>query len=69
MIGRSCVITSLEATPEFGQAQCQAEGAPLMLNVRAVEGVIPKGSQAEIVDYSAEQRVYFVRGQTIDIAQ
>jgi hypothetical protein len=65
MIGRSCVITSLEATPDFGQAQCQAEGAPLMLNVRAVEGVIPKGGQAEIVDYSAEQRVYFVRSQTV----
>ena len=65
MIGRSCVITSLEATPDFGQAQCQAEGAPLMLNVRAVEGAIPKGERAEIVDYSAEQRVYFVRSQSV----
>ncbi len=65
MIGRSCVITSLQATPDFGQAQCQAEGAPLMLNVRAVEGAIPKGERAEIVDYSAEQRVYFVRSQSV----
>lgn len=65
MIGRSCVITSLEATPEFGQAQCQAEGAPLMLNVRAVEGVISKGERVEIVDYSAEQHVYFVRSQSV----
>lgn len=64
MIGKTCVITTSEATPEFGQARYEAEGAPLMLNVRTVEGAISKGQIAQIVDYSHEQHLYYVRPQS-----
>lgn len=61
MIGRTCVITSSQATPEFGQARCESDGAPLMLNVRSMDEPIAKGETAEIVDYSQDQHLYYVR--------
>ncbi|REJ93117.1 MAG: hypothetical protein DWQ34_11655 [Planctomycetota bacterium] len=61
MIGRTCVITSSEATPEHGRASCQSDGAPLILNVRSMDGPIAKGETAEIVDYSQDQHLYYVR--------
>ncbi len=64
MIGQTCVITTSEATPEFGQARYEADGAPLMLNVRTAEGAITKGQIAQIVDYSDEQHIYYVRPQS-----
>ena len=64
LVGKTCVITTSEATPEFGQAQFEAEGAPLMLNVRVVDGAIPKGQIVQIVDYSHEKNLYYVRPQS-----
>jgi hypothetical protein len=61
LIGRFCEITTSEATAEFGQARYDTDGAPLLLNVRSVGAPVPKGLKAQIVDYSAEQHVYYVQ--------
>lgn len=62
LLGRTCVVTTVEATEEYGQAQCRAEGAPLLLNIKTTDGPHPKGTVVEIVDYEPRERVYFVRG-------
>lgn len=61
MIGRTCTVTTSEVTPTYGQASCSAEAAPLMIQVRTLEGSIENGQTAEIVDYSAADHVYYVR--------
>ena len=61
LIGKTCVITTSEATPQNGEAIFATGGAPLSLNVRAVEGTLNKGELAEIFDYSPEENIYFVK--------
>jgi len=61
LVGKTCVITTGEATPQNGEAQFATDGAPLSLNVRAVEGTLKKGELAEIFDYSPEENIYFVK--------
>ena len=61
LIGKTCVITTGEATPQNGEANFATGGAPLSLNVRAVEGTLEKGELAEIFDYSPEENIYFVK--------
>jgi len=60
LIGRQCMITTSEVTATFGQGQVQAEGAPLLLDIRTQEGSLPKGSHATIVGFDPEKNVYFV---------
>jgi len=61
LIGQTCVITTSEATAEFGQAEFNTEAAPLLLNVRTIDGSIAKGQLAEIVDMAAEKNIYLVK--------
>jgi hypothetical protein len=61
MIGRLCVITTSEATAEFGQARYDTDGAPLLINVRSTGAPVSRGVQAQIVDYSPEQHLYYVQ--------
>ena len=61
LLGRTCVVTTVEATEEFGQAQCHADGAPLLLNIKTVDGAHTKGALVEIVDYEPDDKVFFVR--------
>lgn len=66
LLGRTCVITTSEATPEFGYADCHVEdSSPLKLAVRTVAGSIPKGATARIVDYSPETSVYYVESADV----
>jgi len=61
LIGKSCVITTHEATDRVGQARVKNEGgAPLLLNVRSQDGKFGKGDEAQIKDFDAEKNVYFV---------
>lgn len=61
LIGRTVVITTSTATPEFGQARLDTgDGAPLLLNVRTPIGTIIQGREARIVDYDSETRLFFV---------
>ena len=67
MIGRTCVITTVEATDSFGQAKCQQDGAPLMLNVQTTGETVPQGTVVEIVDYASEGRTYIVRAASTEL--
>ncbi|MCA9153261.1 MAG: DUF1449 family protein [Pirellulaceae bacterium] len=58
LIGKECIVSTYEATMEFGQARYQTDGAPLLLNVRMEEGTLAKGDRAIIVNYDPNKRVY-----------
>ena len=61
LIGRTCVITTSEATPGFGWARIETGAAPLDLSVRTIGGTLARGEVAEICDYLAEHRAYLVK--------
>lgn len=59
-LGKVCTVL-LPATPErLGQASVRIDGAPLMLNVRALSGPIAKGETALVIDYDAQRRCYLI---------
>lgn len=60
LVGKSCRISTQEATSEYGQARFTTDAAPLILEVRTAGGRIPKGEEVQIVDYDAEKRVYLI---------
>ena len=60
LVGQECEISSLEATPEFGQVKYKTDGAPLLLNVRTDGEHLMKGTRVWITHYDAKQRVYIV---------
>lgn len=60
LVGTTCAITTSEVTETFGQAQHEAQGAPLLLNVRTTAEPLAKGDLAVIVAFDPHQRVYFV---------
>lgn len=60
ILGCTCEISSVEATPSFGQAKFRTEAAPLLLNVRTDGATIPKGTEVKIIDFLPEKRLYTV---------
>jgi hypothetical protein len=61
VLGRRCIVTSLEVTSESGQADIQTEEAPISLNVRTREGVtLKKGDEAVVFDHDKEKNVYLI---------
>ncbi|QDV25080.1 OB-fold-containig protein [Aureliella helgolandensis] len=66
LIGQECQISSLEATPEFGQVRFRTEGAPLLLNVRTDGQHLAKGTKVWITHYDAQHRVYIVSPTTTE---
>lgn len=60
LIDRECEISTFRATEDFGQAKCQTEAAPLILDVKVREGELSKGQRALIIDYDSESRIYYV---------
>jgi len=62
LLGRTCVVTTTEANEQFGQARCPADGAPLLLTIKTVDGVHPQGAEVEIVDYQPDEKTFLVRG-------
>ncbi len=62
MLGRTCSVITSEVTPKFGNGICHVEdGAPLRLNIRTFEGSIPKDAVVQIVDFSPETGIYYVK--------
>lgn len=67
LVGRTCVIRTSEATPEYGQAEVASEGAPLLLQVRTREGVsLPKGTAALIIGQDESSGAFTVIQVTSD---
>ena len=60
LIGRSCVVSSGEATPTFGQAKYNTGGAPLLLNIRTDGPHLAKGTPVRIVSFDPSKRIYSV---------
>ncbi len=64
LIGRECVISSTEATPDFGLVKFPTGGAPLLLNVRTDGVHLPRGTPVWITHYDSTRRVYIVSPTT-----
>jgi hypothetical protein len=61
MIGRMCRITTSTASPSFGQAEIETTGAPLLVDVRTMEGTaLPRGANAVIFRADLERNIYYV---------
>lgn len=61
LIGQPCRITTSTANPTFGQAEVETKGAPLLIDVRTLDGVaLPRGANAIIFREDHERGIYFV---------
>ncbi len=68
LIGKECKISSMEATPDFGQVKSKTEGAPLLLNVRTDGPHLAQGAQVWITHYDEKNRVYIVSPTSTETA-
>ena len=60
LLGATCEISSINASPSFGQAKFRTNAAPLLLNVRTKGTEIPKGTEVRIIDFDPSKRIYTV---------
>ncbi len=61
VIGKMCVVTSLEVTPKYGQVEYATSGAPIVLNAITKEGeTLKKGDEAVIYKYEDEKNRYLI---------
>lgn len=60
LIGAECEISSLQASPDFGQVKFKTEGAPLLLNVRTDGPHLARGARVWITHYDSKNHVYVV---------
>ena len=61
LVGKLCQVTSGSVTETFGQAEVNDGGAGLLVSIRCQnEGALGRDSRALIIEYDAEQDVYFV---------
>ncbi|MFD1874187.1 hypothetical protein [Hymenobacter bucti] len=59
-LGKVCTVLLPATTEHLGQASVHIDGAPLMLNVRALSGALAKGETALVIDYDAQRRCYLI---------
>lgn len=60
LLGATCEISSITASPTWGQAKFRTNAAPLLLNVRTNGSEIPKGTEVRIIDFDPSKRIYTV---------
>jgi len=61
LVGRTCRITTSTANETFGQAEVETNGAPLLINVRTLEGAaMTRGATAVVFREDTERDIYFV---------
>lgn len=60
LLGKTCRVTSSSVTHRFGQAELEAEGAPLKLHIRSEDKTIQKGDLVQLTDFNTEQQVFYV---------
>jgi hypothetical protein len=61
VLGQTCKITTSQANETFGQAEIPTSGAPLLINVRTMDGsALPKGATAVVVREDEAKGIYFV---------
>lgn len=59
-LGKVCTVLLPTTPTQLGQAAVRIDGAPLMLNVRALSGALAKGEMALVIDYDAQRRCYLI---------
>lgn len=60
LLGATCEVSSIEATPKFGTAKFRTDAAPLLLNVRTDGDTFKKGDEVRIVAFDPSSRVYTI---------
>lgn len=60
LLGKTCRVTSTSVSDRFGQAELEAEGAPLKLHIRSEDKSIQKGDLVQLIDFNTEQQVFYV---------
>ena len=61
LLGATCQVSTSTATQQFGQAKFRTNAAPLLLNVRTDGETIPRGSEARIVAFDPNRRIYTIQ--------
>lgn len=62
IIGNICKITTSKANESFGQATIETKGAPIVINVRTINGVcLKEGDTALVVRYDPEKHIYIIK--------
>lgn len=68
VVGRTCLITTSQANPTFGQAQIETKGSPILINVRTLDGTsIPRGTTALVVKEEPDKELYYVVEVSSDV--
>ncbi|TVQ01866.1 MAG: DUF1449 family protein [Planctomycetaceae bacterium] len=60
LLGGTAIVSSGEATPQFGQARYDTGGAPLLLNVRTDGPHLTKGTRVKLLFFEPAKRTYVV---------
>lgn len=60
IVGSTCEISSIEASPSYGQAKFRTNAAPLLLNVCTDGSTFPRGTEVRIIDFNPNKRIYTV---------
>ena len=62
VLGRTGIITSMEADESYGQLQIAGQGAPLLINARTFPGAptLKKGQQAKVVSAGPDNAFYHI---------
>ncbi|CAN5252772.1 hypothetical protein BH23VER1_BH23VER1_07760 [soil metagenome] len=63
IVGRTCVVRSMEVTTSGGQAEIEQEGATVLINVRVSsdERRLARGARALVAAHDEERDIYFIR--------
>ncbi len=61
LVGKLCKVTSGRVTESFGRGEVDDGGAGLLVSIRCeTEGALTRGSRALLIEYDAEDEVFFV---------
>ncbi|MHA3774283.1 hypothetical protein ACXR0O_22385 [Verrucomicrobiota bacterium sgz303538] len=61
IVGRTCQISTSEANAQFGQAKIDTKGAPIVINIRMLEGgPLPRGATALVVRQDRSKDIFYV---------
>jgi hypothetical protein len=67
IVGRTCRVLTGEANSEFGQAQIETKGAPILINVRTTgDAVLKKGETGLVVKADKATSIYTIVKVTAD---
>jgi hypothetical protein len=61
IVGRTCTVMTSEATAQFGQAQIETGGSPILINIRTSgDEVLKKGDTGLVIKEDQEKSIYSV---------